>query len=185
MSDTGDTQNPSPTIKEDAEAISAQLGQYAAKSGGTCKVVANQAHMWEELYPTAGLDMKPKILIMCTGETARGEYAGGDRTDLHRVDRNWQVVVMRGHGFKNLMSESQGQDGTPGAVQDFYDVLETVRDGIRVMSNISEEFPVNYKGIRPLPNVGPTPSSNVFLDCSVIEFDTAADIPRILDGTTG
>ena len=186
MSNPNGNGNPSPTIKEDAEAIRAQLDTYAKPRDGLTKVVANQSHLWEEIYNGGVIAEQPRILIICIGETARGEYAGGQRTKLHRVDRNWQVIVMRGHGFKNLMTEGIGQAGTPGAIESFYDACETIRDGIRVMSNITAEDLVNYKGMRPLANIGPTPVANVFLDCICIEFDCAADIPEILvNGTTG
>jgi len=177
--------NPSPTVREDALAIKSQLDTYALPRGGKVKIMANMRHLWEEVLDTTSSET-PRILICWQGETARGEYAGGVRTNMHRVDRNWQVVVMRGHGFKSLVTESIGQPGTPGYYEDFYDAVETIRDGIRVMSNITAEDLVDYKGIKPLPNVGPSPSANVFLDAFQIEFSTAADIPQILsNGTTG
>ncbi len=174
--------NPSPTIKENALLLKKQLESFALPRGGYVKIMANMSHLWEELYNKGLVNSQPRILILCTGETARGEYAGGERTALHRVDRNWNVVVMRGHGFKNQVAGGAPMTNPPPTDPEaFYDDLETIRDGCRVLVGISEEYPVNYKGIRPLPNVGPTPAANVFLDASVIEFDTAADIPA-LDG---
>lgn len=178
--------NPSPTVREDAEAIRCQLDTYAKPRGGTVKVMANMAHLWEEVYNPALLNGAPRILIVWMGETARGEYAGGQRTKLHRVDRKWSVVVMRGHGFKNTTTESQGQPGTPGYYEDFYDAIETIRDGVRVMSNITAEDLVDYKGTRPLPNPAQSPAANVFLDAFMIEVECSCDIPEILvNGTTG
>ena len=177
--------NPSPTVREDALAIKAQLDTYAIPRGGEVKIMANSRHLWEEVLSIVSTEA-PRILICWNGETARGEYAGGNRTKLHRVDRMWQVVIMRGHGFKNMVAESQGQIDTPDYYEDFYDTVETVRDGIRVMSNITAEDVVDYKSCRPLPNVGPGQSANVFLDAFVIDFQCAADIPEILiNGTTG
>jgi hypothetical protein len=168
---------PKPiTIANEADLIKAQLETYAKPRGGTVKVLANMRHLWEEIFL---LTDAPRILICYTGETARGEYAGGTRTALHRVDRSWQVVVMRGHGFNNLLP-----GGEVAGKEDFYDSVETVRDGCRVLQTISEEFPVNYKSIRPLPSAAPTAVANVFMDAFVIEFDTANDIPIInADGT--
>lgn len=178
--------NPSPTVREDAQAIEAQLKTYAVPRGGSVKVMANEAHLWEEILNPALLSGAPRILIIWRGEEARGEYAGGQRTKLNRVSRKWTVIVMRGHGFRNMVTEAQGVPGSPGYYEDFYDSVETVRDGCRVMSNITAEDVVDYKGIRPLPNVASSPSANVFLDCLAIEFETAADIPQILiNGTTG
>jgi len=178
--------NPSPTVREDALAIKAQLDTYAVPAGGCVKIMANMAHLWEEVLNPNLLTGSPRILIVWMGETARGEYQGGQRTKLHRVDRRWSVVVMRGHGFRNMAADAQGQPGTPGYYEDFYDSVETVRDGCRVMSNITAEDLVNYEGTRPLPNVASSPSANVFCDAFEISFSCAADIPEILvNGTTG
>lgn len=164
------------TIANEADLIKQQMESYAKPRGGTVKIMANMRHLWEEIFQA---DDAPRILICYNGETARGEYAGGQRTNLRRVDRSWQVVVMRGHGFKNLLpgNEEAGKE-------DFYTSVETVRDGCRALLTISEEFPVNYKSIRPLPNAAPTQIANIFMDSYVIEFDTANDIPIInSDGT--
>lgn len=179
--------NPSPTIRENAHRIKKQLETFAQPRGGYVKIVANMSHMWEELYNTGLAGNPPRILILCTGEVARGEYAGGERTSLHRVDRQWNIVVMRGHGFKNKLADGAPMSNPPpNDPESFYDDIETIRDGCRVLQGISEEYPVDYKGIRPLPNVGPTPAANVFLDCVLIEFATAADIPALAgDGTVG
>lgn len=176
--------NPSPTARENALAIKAQMEVFANPRGGTVKIVENERHLWEEVMNNGIVDENPRILILWTGEIARGEYAGGDRTNMHRVDRQWMVVIMRGHGFKNLSTESSGQPGTPGYIEAFSDSCETIRDGIRVLKGISEEFPVDYKSIRPLPNIGPSQTANVFLDCKAIEFATAADIPAVIEGQT-
>ena len=160
----------SPTIKENAALIKAQLETYAIPRGGLVKVVANQRHLWEEIFQ---LNDSPRILICYQGENARGEYAGGIRTNMHRVDRQWLVVVMRGHGFWNLI------DGKQDGVEDFYDSVETVRDGCRVLADITEDDIVDYKSIKPLPGLAPTTTANVFLDAFAIEFATSADIPEI------
>lgn len=171
--------NPSPTIRECAKAIEAQMNIFAKPRGGTVEIMENEAHLWEKIYNGGLISEQPRIFILCVGERARGEYAGGDRTNLHRVDRRWQVIVGRGHGFKNMSADFKGQMGTPGYYESFDDSIETVRDGIRIMSNITVEDVVDYKGWRPLSNIGPSPSANVFLDFRTVEFETAADIPRI------
>ena len=186
MSNPNGNGNPSPTIKEDALAIKAQLDTYAIPRGGTVKVMANMSHLWEEIFNGGIISENPRILVCWTGETARGEYAGGERTKLHRVDRHWKVVIMRGHGFKNMVTEAIGKPNTPGYYEGFYDSVETVRDGIRVMSNITAEDLVDYKGTSPLPNVAQSQSANIFLDAYAVDFDCAADIPEVLvNGTTG
>ena len=141
-------------------------------------MLANMRHLWEEIFM---IEDSPRILICYTGETARGEYEGGGRTEMRRVDRSWQIVVMRGHGFDNLVDNPESM---AAGKEDFYDSVEIVRDGIRCMINVSEEFPVNYRSIRPLPSAAPTQTTNVFMDAMVIEFTTANDIARInRDGT--
>lgn len=177
-------QNPSPIISTVALMILAQLEPWAKDRGGYAKVVENESHLWEELLANSPVDQRPRVLIMSLGEKARGEYEGGERTAMERVDRSWMVVVMRGHGFKNLSVVGEGQPQTPGAIEPFSDSLETIRDGIRVLAGISEERPINYKGTRPIPGIGQTQVANIFLDCRAIEFDTAADIPAIGNGVT-
>ena len=166
---------PKPiTIAAEAARIKEQLEHYATPKGGTVKVMANTRHLWEEIFQQ---DDAPRILIIYTGETARGEYAGGERTNLRRVDRSWQVIIMRGHGFSNTLP-----GGEVAGKEDFYDSVETVRDGIRVMDNISEEWPVNYKSIRPLPNAAPGQVANIFMDAFVVEFDWVFEFVELLFG---
>lgn len=170
--------NPSPIISTIAAAIKAQMEIYAKPRGGYVKILPNMRHLWEELLV---VDEKPRILIVPNGETARGEYAGGRNTNLHRVDRKWTVVMVRGHGFKNMMPGNE-----VNGIEDWTDSIETVRDGLRVLQGISEEFPNDYRGWSPMPNIGNSQAANVFLDAVSIEIFTAADIPAILeDGTTG
>lgn len=168
---------PAPiTIREEAELIKAQMEIYTQPRGGKVKILANMRHLWEEIFQQ---DDAPRVLICYNGETARGEYDGGIKTNMRRVDRSWQVVVMRGHGFDNLLP-----GGERSGKEDFYDSVETVRDGIRALQTISEEFPVNYRSIRPMPNAAPTQTANIFMDAFVIEFNTANDIGQINDDGT-
>ncbi len=175
--------NPSPTIRECAKAIEAQMHIYADPRGGLVKILENTAHLWQELVNPSPANTTPRIFILCTGERAAGEYDGPQRTNMERVYRSWEVIVLRGHGFKALVADAQGQMGTPGYIEAFDDTIETIRDGIRILSNISAEPIVNYQGWRPLANLGPTPAANVFLDARVCEFKTAADIPSVASMT--
>ena len=175
--------NPSPTIRECAKAIEAQMLIYATPRGGLVKILENEAHLWQEIVNPSPINETPRIFIICSGEVARGEYDGQNRTNLERVERKWQVIVGRGHGFKTLTAENVGQPGTPGYYESFDDTIETVRDGIRILSNVTVDPIVNYKGWRPLANIGPSPAANVFLDFRVVEFTTAADIPSVASMT--
>lgn len=164
-----------PTIKEQAFQIADWLyNQFAKQRGGEVKIMANMQHLWEEVYEAK--DNKPRVLVVYGGEQARGGFSQSNT--LHRVDRQWTVVILRGHGWRNLLNN-------PDAVselqeENFYDSVETLRDKIRVLTSISEEFPIDYKSCRPmvgLPGVGN--SGNVFADGYTIEFSTASDIPGI------
>lgn len=167
-----------PTISAQAETIKAYLENYTEEHGGEVHVMQNPRHLWEYVFGVSsgsGISANtaaPQILVCYMGETSRGGF--NQANTLHRVDRQWAVTVLMGHGFKRGISEA-----TRNAVVPFLDVMETLRDGLRVMLNISEEFPVDYKGIQPLPAVGPNPQTNVFIDGYVINFSTANDIPAV------
>lgn len=160
---------PQPiSISQQADQIRSVMADFTDARGGYTKVMANQRHLWEELVdPNAN---KPRILVLFSKEVPRGSFEFQDQ--LYRVDRHWMVIVVRGHGFKNEMI-----DGT----EPFLDVLETLREKLRCIISISEEFPINYRGISPLPNIAQSQTANVFLDASVIEFTTANDIPQIYE----
>src|SRR6202012_1748400 len=105
--------NPPVTIAQAALIIQEQLKGWADPRGGTVKILANTAHVWEELSATKD---KPRILICYTGEESRG--ASDVRGVWQRVERQWQIIVTRGHGWRNLMAEGAGD------AEAFYDILE-------------------------------------------------------------
>jgi len=159
-------------ISDIANTVAEQLSTWAEPRGGVVKVMANTRHLWEEVYSSA-VDGSPKVLVCFNRERSRG--AEQLRNGLHRVDRNWLVVVMRGHGFENDMAKTdEKMDG------DFYSDCETLRDLVRVILNISEEFPVDYVGMDPLPGAAQPGMANVFLDAYKIEFNTANDIAAVV-----
>lgn len=175
--------NPSPTIRECALAIETQMNVFAKPRGGSVEIMENEAHLWEKIYNGGLISEQPRILILCAGAKARGEYDGDRRTNLEREDRKWQVYVGRGHGFKSMTAENRGVPGTPGYYESFDDTIETIRDGLRILSNITVDDIVNYKGWRPVGNIGPSPAANVFLDWRVVEFETAGDCPSVASMT--
>jgi len=156
------------SVANAAQIIKAAIDIWCANKGASCKIIANVAHLWEELSTTVD---KPRILVCFTGEESRGEV--GIRGHWQRVDRQWQIVVIRGHGFKNNVAEAAGNADA------FYTNLEQIREVVRTILNISEEFPVEYIGMEPLPNLGPNQSANVFLDATSMRFTTANDLPRV------
>lgn len=161
-------------ISEQAKAIAETLGEWAVPRKGRVAVMANQRHLWEELsdpVSAADANIAPRVLVLYAGETLRLP----DESDCRRVDRQWQVVVVRGHGFKDPMSG--------GAVEPFTDSLESVRDIVRCMLGISdeEEVPsVRYKSMRPLPNIMKTDAANAFMDAMMLEFSTANDLAQVV-----
>ena len=155
------------TIADEQNLIAAQLRLWAQPKGGSVEIMANQAHLWEKLFVITDA---PRILVMYAGEA----LLFPERPDCHRVRRDWQVIVVRGHGFTDPMNAGP---------EPFATSLESVRDQLRVLLNISdlEELPsVIYKGIRPLPNIMTTPTANAFADAMMIEFSTMNDVPQIV-----
>lgn len=162
------------SITDQANMLGQHLSEWAEPLGGKVKIMANMRHLWEEIYQAIGVNNPPRVLVALVRERVRG---GEDRRKMTRVDRTWYVVVMRGHGFRNKMAKDDGDGGT----DDFYTRCEEVRDRIRVLLSISEEFPVEYIGMEPLPGAaGASNAANVFLDAYRIEFSTANDIGTVL-----
>jgi len=162
-----------PTISQQAQIIANWLTtSFAAPRGGSVKILQNQRHLWEEIYMQ---DDTPRLFIMFKSEKSRGGFNQANK--LHRVDRQWSVIIMRGHGWRNLMPNPNEAFGTQA--EDFLDTIEVLRDKLRVLLNISEEFPIDYTGVDSLPNIAPTKEANVFMDCYIINFSTANDIPNI------
>jgi hypothetical protein len=159
------------SISDCANMIAEQCALWVEPLGGTVKVMANIRHLWEEVYSASTTD-KPKVLVVFNRERSRGSEQL--RNYLHRVDRNWLVVIMRGHGFENRMPK------TDTDTDDFYSACETLRDRIRVIVSISEENPLDYVGMGPLPGVAVPGTANVFLDAYQIEFNTANDIAAVV-----
>lgn len=155
------------SVSDQANIMVAHLTNWAEPRGGYAKVMANMRHLWEELII---LTDKPRLLLVFAGEEARGNQAI-DRD--YRVDRTWNVAIVRGHGFRNLMSDPQGD------VEPFYQNVEDVRDHVRVLLNISEEFPVEYRGMEPLPSLLDKKVNSAFGDGYLLKFSTANDIPAI------
>lgn len=161
------------SISQQTAAIAEVLRLWAQPKGGVVAVMANQSHLWENLYIVSDA---PRVLVMFSSATLRFP----EEPDCRREDRVFQVIVVRGHGFKDPLSG--------GSREPFTDSLEQVRDKVRAMLNISdeEEFPsLRYRSIRPLPNVMPTKEANAFADAMLLEFSTANDLPKLLEELPG
>ena len=158
---------PAPiSISQQAGNILAVLQPYAQSSGGAAEVVSNLQMLW--LQASMVTD-RPRILVCYNGEQSRGDFSVANVN--HRVDRQWIVAVTRGRGWNSNRGDSLYK--TVGKVDPFYDVVEEVRELLRTKSDISEEFPIDFKRISPMS------SANKALDAYAVEFSTANDCPTI------
>ena len=158
---------PAPvSISNQAQQIVDVLNPYATKSGGVAVTVSNLQMLWAQASMASD---RPRILICYNGETSRGDFSVANVN--HRVDRTWVVAVTRGRGWNADRGSSLYK--TVGNADPFYDVVEEVRELLRCMIGISEEFPIDYKRVSPMS------SGNKALDSYAIEFSCAVDIPAI------
>ena len=169
------------TIKGQAYQIAEWINQsFAQPRGGTVKVMPSMKHLWSEIYDRK--KDEPTILIVWNGDAVRGGFAVANTTN--RVDRQWLVIILRGHGWRNLEAPSDVLVPTPSEntrqYEDFYDSVECLRDKLRVMTSISEEFPIDYKATNSMPGLPMIgQAGNLFIDGYQISFSTANDIPDI------
>lgn len=159
-------------ISEQANIFGQVLASWVEPRGGVVKIAANMRHLWEFISGMALTDA-PLVVICFNAERARGPE--GQRNTLRRVDRDWVVVVLRGHGFENKMAKTD-EEGGLNQVDDFYSSCEAIRDLLRTVISGVGEFPLDYKSMKPLPGVAQPGTANVFLDAYQIDFSTANDI---------
>ena len=156
-----------PKISEQAGQIRDWLQSYIAEKGGVAVVASNFRDMWEQ---ASNNDDRPRILICYAGEASRGDFSVANKN--HRVDREWNVLVTKGRGFNAIRGD--GLTESSGNTDPFYDNVEDVREMLRRMTGISEEFPIDYRSIRPVQ------MGQLTIDGYLITFSTANDIPAIL-----
>ena len=165
------------TIDQHATNLASYIDEhFAQQRGGKVLLMESMWHLWE--YILTAQD-EPTVLVCCTGETPRGSFA---EQDLWRfVDRQWTIVILRGHGFENLEWTEMGQ---PSRKESLNASIEALRETIRAMIGLSEEFPVNYKGWSNLPAVARPGMANVFTAGAMLTFSTANNIPEISEPET-
>lgn len=144
------------------------LEAWTAPRGGATGVASNLRDMWQQASQAS---QKPIVLICLMGERVRGPFATG--AVCRRVDRQWAVAVVRGRGFNYVRGDSLTD--TVGQCEPLYDAVEAIRDLIRGASAMSAEFPVDYKGIRPMQ------MGNTIIDGYLIEFSTAHDLTVVTE----
>lgn len=146
--------------------------QYCQPRGGVCEGLESTSKIWQEILESGD---KPKVLVCCTGEKNRGPFSEQDL--LRRVDRQWTLALVRGEGFRDLLPQADGDP--PNSVEDLTTSIETVRDLVRRMTGVSEEFPINYKGWEQFDNIAKPNTANVFITGAWLHFSTANDLPGI------
>lgn len=158
-----------PNLDEQSRRIAATLGSWIEARGGTVKQIANASHIWEEIPGDALIGFNPKVLFWFESEKAKG---GLDRANkMHRVIRAWRVVLIRGHGWANLVRSDNEEEG-----ESFLAAMTSLRDLIRCQSDVTETPPVDYESLEALPNIAPGKASNIFVDAFQIRFLTENDI---------
>ena len=160
---------PAPiTISDEATLIQTELQSWVASYGGTAEVVSNLRDMWNQASISSDT---PRVLICYMGETSRGSFS--QISVWHRVDRNWTIAVTKGRGY--YLNRGEGLFDPSSTETPLYDIIETVRDIVRGMTNISEETPSpDYRSIKPMQ------LGNLVVDGYTIEITTANDIPSNL-----
>jgi hypothetical protein len=164
------------TVEFQALTIQNWLNAWVEPRGGYTKVMPSPRKFWQEIYKAG--EEAPRVLICWNGDKSRGSFTQANT--LHRVDRSWIVGVIRGHGFKTLLAEGEGVPGTPAAIDPFYKDCQILRDKCRVLLNITEEPPVDFKSIDPAPSLTPYGQiAEIFIDGYILQFGTVCDIPAI------
>ncbi len=144
------------------------LHDWAKERGGYAKFLPNMRHLWEELLEPSDV---ARIYPVFATEQMRASQAL-DRD--YRCDRMWKVAVVKGRlGFQHPAGGTMGD-----AVQFLKDVTD-IRDHVRIMLGMSEEFPIDYKRTEPLESIYPTKAMNVFGDGYLITFSSANNVPEI------
>lgn len=161
------------TVSEQANALQNLLDTWASQMGGEAIIVPTLAKLWDPQFIS---QTKPRILIAYNGENIRSRYGVPDNATaaLGRVDRHWVVAVTRGRSWARRVG-----DGLSTTVQNavpLYDVIEELRDLLRAMTQISDELPVDFEAIRPMPSMQ---TGQLYLDAFLVEFSTGVQLPLL------
>ena len=169
------------TVRQEAELVKAQLQDYVAKRGGSIAVMQSVAHLWEEVRKAAADGKALRVLIAWNGEEPWGD---SDKDTSHRVERRWLVAAVMPKPFEDELGDYgvkyRAVEGGEWVKEHVYDTVENLRDGVRVMTNVSEDVFPRYKGTSPMPNpFGGALGGNVFLNAYAIEFSTLNDVQQV------
>lgn len=128
---------------------------------GACVMVSNTREMWQ----LASNDSQKPIIYVCWGGEDPWSSNANISAVTHRVNRSWILGVKQGRGFKSNRGES---------LKGFIPFVEQVRDTMRSMLGISEDFGNDYSGIKPWSQ------GSLVIDGYLITFGTKNDLPNIL-----
>lgn len=156
------------TIAEQLKLMRDSLDTWANQNGGKAFIASDIAHMWQMAWAKPD---SPRVILCCTGEEIRGEFALASAT--HRVDRQFTAMVTRGRGFNPDRGDSLTDQR--GTARPLFDLVEEAREIIRSFVGVSVESPMDYKGIRTIP------MSDMIMDAYLIEFSAATDLPELSD----
>lgn len=150
---------------------------WAAQQNAGRSVIASGTHdMWTQAFVAT---QKPGVVMAFVGDEARGSFELAAAT--HRGDFTFNVVLVRGRGLT-----SQRGDSLVTTVQNadpFYNLMESLRDKIRSITNISQEQFVDYKNTKSAVDIAESYGNRV--DSYVIEFSVAQDYPQLVDTPDG
>jgi hypothetical protein len=165
-------------ISDQLQWLRHRLQQYVEPRGGKVYVAANQAHLWELLFNAGDA---PCVFIACTGES----NALPGEPDAARVMRDFEIIIVRGRGFKPSADAAQTGELDPlsgGIAEPFWDNCEDIRNLVRAMAGLGDEsnWPrVVYREMRVLPSQMSGRGGSVFVDAVGIYISVPCDLPQI------
>jgi hypothetical protein len=155
--------NPQQQITAQLQQISDEIYEAFANIGvvsGNVAVVSNLLDLWNQSQQNS---QSPMAFVCYMGETP---WSGGGNVAAitHRVRREWVIRVKQGRGYTSNRGKT---------VLQFVDIVELVRDTIRAMFGVSEDYGVDFSGIKPV-RLG-----DQVIDCYDVAFSTMNDLPPI------
>jgi len=173
-------QNPPLTTSQQLALISEWIDvKFCQPRGGKTEQMESMQHLWEYIISSGD---QPTVCVCCTAEKQRSFNSLQESDRTHRVDRRWTVAIIRGRGFRTLMQDPLGTP--PNGKEMLTDSIDALRDAVRALVNVSEEFPVHYDGWDSLPPVARPGTANVFVAGALLEFSTANDLGEVSQTAT-
>lgn len=153
-------------ISNQSSFIADQIAGLIEPFGGVCQVVDDENLMWMEAWKSS---QNLIVYVTWTGDTPWGPVLNAALT--HRVKRDWLVGVKRGRGYQPVRGDTFSRTTS---VPPFADMVDMVRNFIRAMTGISEDFGVD--------NVTVTKWSqgNLVMSGRLIRFSTQNDLPAVV-----